>query len=92
MDARDYFSGALKVTSQMATRGAESAVYDCLVIVAVNLGSPMWNAWVPYLSAIEMSSKGVFKYPVYFTYFNEVAAQSGWLIALPVVEVYMSSV
>ena len=29
-DVRDYFSGA-KVTSQVATPGAKSAVYDCLV-------------------------------------------------------------
>ena len=29
-DTKDYFSGA-KVTSQVATTGAKSAVYDCLI-------------------------------------------------------------
>ena len=43
-DARDYYSGfrALKVTFQVATPGAESAVYDSLVI-CWNCGLRRWG-------------------------------------------------
>jgi len=37
MDARDSFQ-ALEVTSQVATPGAESAVYDCLVVNRDGIG------------------------------------------------------